>query len=142
MKDFVVDPAQVKAAARLGAGAVLLIVRCLEPAQLRELGSACRQYGLVPLVECHDVAELERGLTVEQAVLGINNRNLDTLAIDRNVALRLVDQVPEDRIVVAESGYEVPEHTRPIRGRFDGVLIGSALMMRDDPAAFLREVTL
>jgi indole-3-glycerol phosphate synthase len=140
MKDFVVDPAQVQAAARMGARAVLLIVRCLGPSQLRELGSACRHYGLVPLVECHDEGELERGLAIEQAVLGINNRNLDTLAIDRSLALRLVDQVPEDRVVVAESGYEEPQHTHSIRGVFDGVLIGSALMMRDDPAGFLREV--
>jgi indole-3-glycerol phosphate synthase len=140
MKDFVVDPAQIQAAARIGARAVLLIARCLGPSQLRELGSACRHFGLVPLVECHDEAELERGLAIEQAVLGINNRNLDTLAIDRGLALRLVDQVPEDRVVVAESGYGEPSHTHSIRGVFDGVLIGSALMMREDPAAFLREV--
>jgi indole-3-glycerol phosphate synthase len=141
MKDFVVHPAQVQAAARLGARAVLLIVRCLEPSELRELGSACRHYGLVPLVECHDEAELERGLAIEEAVLGINNRNLDTLAIDRNLAPRLIGRAPNDRVVVAESGYEEPEHTDAIRGVSDGVLIGSALMKRDDPAAFLHEVT-
>jgi indole-3-glycerol phosphate synthase len=140
MKDFVVDPAQVQAAARLRARAVLLIVRCLDPSQLRELGSACLHYGLVPLVECHDEAELERGLAVEGAVLGFNNRNLDTLTVDHSLAPRLADRAPEDRIVVAESGYEEPEQIHAIRGVFDGVLIGSALMNRDDPAAFLSEV--
>jgi indole-3-glycerol phosphate synthase len=141
MKDFVVHAAQVQAAARLGARAVLLIARCLEPSELGELASACRSYGLVPLVECHDEAELERGLAVEEAVLGINNRNLDTLAIDRNLAPRLIGRVPNDRVVVAESGYGEPADTDAIRGVFDGVLIGSALMKRDDPAEFLREVT-
>jgi indole-3-glycerol phosphate synthase len=140
MKDFVVHPAQVRAAARLGARAVLLIVRCLDPSELRELASACRHYGLVPLVECHGESEIEYGLMIEEAVLGINNRNLDTLEIDRSSALRLLGNIPKDRVVVAESGYEEPEHVEEIRGLADAVLIGSALMKRDDPAQFLLEV--
>ena len=140
MKDFVVHPAQVRAAVRLGARAVLLIVRCLDPAELRDLASACLHYGLVPLVECHDETELENGLMIEEAVLGINNRNLDSLELDRSLAPRLLGNVPKDRVVVAESGYDEPEHTEEIRGLADGVLIGSALMKRGDPAQFLRKV--
>jgi indole-3-glycerol phosphate synthase len=140
MKDFVVHPAQVRTAARLGARAVLLIVRCLDPSELQDLASACRHYGLVPLVECHDESELEYGLGIDDAVLGVNNRNLDTLQIECGLAPRLLAGVPKDRVVVAESGYEEPGDVETIRGLADGVLIGSALMRSDDPARFLQEV--
>lgn len=140
MKDFVVDPAQIRMAARLGARAVLLIARCLSDSELEELASACRGYGLVPFVECHDHGELERALQIEDAVLGVNNRNLDSLEIDRGLAPRLLKTVPRDRVTVAESGYEHPSQTRAIRGRADAVLIGSALMKSDNPEVFIREV--
>jgi indole-3-glycerol phosphate synthase len=140
MKDFVVDPAQVRAAAHLGAGAVLLIVRCLTPSQLRELASACEHYGLVPLVECHDASEIARAVELEHAVIGLNNRDLDTLVIDRSVVPRLSHEVPHNRVVVAESGYEHPAETAEVRGLVDAVLIGSALMKNDNPEEFIREV--
>jgi indole-3-glycerol phosphate synthase len=141
MKDFFVDTAQVRFAARLGARAVLLIVKCLSPPDLDELVSACRQYGLVPLLECHDEIELGRALDVDDGVIGINNRNLDTLEIDLELAPRLLRNVPSERVVVAESGYGRPEETAELKGLVDGVLIGSALMKSDDPERFIREVT-
>lgn len=140
MKDFVVHPAQIQAAARHGASAVLLIVKCLSRSELNELADACRHYDLVPLIECHSEKELELGLAFEEAVLGINNRNLDTLEIDRSLAARLLPTVPKDRITVAESGYTQPEHVDEIRTIADAVLIGSALMKSENPGAFLREV--
>lgn len=141
MKDFVVDPAQVRMAACLGARAVLLIVRCLSSSDLGELASACAHYGLVPLVECHDGDEVSQALELTEAVIGINNRNLDTLDIDRRLAPGLLREIPGDRVVVAESGYEQPDHTEEIRGLADAVLIGEALMKLDDPAPFIQEVT-
>jgi indole-3-glycerol phosphate synthase len=141
MKDFVVDLAQVLSAARLGAGAVLLIARCLSETELDELAMACCQYGLAPFVECHDRKEIERALAIEEAVVGINNRNLETMTIDRRIATELLRFVPKDRVVVAESGYERPEDTEEIRGLADAVLIGSALMKSDRPEAFIREVS-
>jgi indole-3-glycerol phosphate synthase len=141
MKDFVVHPAQIQAAARLGARAVLLIVKCLDPTELRELASACRHYGLVPLVECHEEREVELGMDLEDAVLGVNNRNLDTLEIDRGLAPRLLRRIPSDRVAVAESGYEEPRTTDAVQGLADAVLVGSALMRLDDTAGFIREVT-
>jgi len=140
MKDFVIDPAQIRVAAGLGARAVLLIVRCLSPSQLGELAEACRRYGLVPLVECHDADEVTRALDASNAVIGVNNRNLDTLAIDRSLAPRLLREIPRDRVVVAESGYEQPAETKELCGLADAVLIGSALMKRDAPEDFIREV--
>ncbi|HEY7700578.1 MAG TPA: indole-3-glycerol-phosphate synthase, partial [Vicinamibacteria bacterium] len=102
MKDFVIDPAQIKMAACLGARGVLLIGRCLSDGQLEELASACRGYGLGALVECHDAEEVSRALALPEVVIGVNNRDLDTFEIRRDLAPRLLREVPVDRVAVAE----------------------------------------
>lgn len=140
MKDFVVEPVQAIEAAHLGASAVLLIVRCLSPAALRELADAVVSLGMTPLVECHEASEMERALEIDEAVIGVNNRDLDSLEVDRSRAPALLREVPRDRVVVAESGYESAEDVREIRGVADAVLIGSALMKLDDPAERIREI--
>lgn len=141
MKDFVVSPVQVRMAACLGASAVLLIVCCLERAELAELAETCRTHGLTPLIECHDEAEIATALEIRDAVIGVNNRNLATLQVDRELAPRLLPGIPEDRIAVAESGYEGPDQVQPLRGLADAVLIGTSLMRSPDPAAFIAGVT-
>lgn len=140
MKDFVVDVAQVREAAYLGASAVLLIVRCLPGEALPELASVAFELGVTPLVECHDANELARALAIDSAVIGVNNRDLDTLEIDRSLAPRLLSEVPRDRVVVAESGYGSAEDVRDVRGVADAVLIGSALMKLDAPALLIGEI--
>ncbi|MYB30980.1 MAG: indole-3-glycerol-phosphate synthase [Acidobacteria bacterium] len=141
MKDFVVDPAQVRAGWAAGASAVLLIVRCLDDARLRRLHREARSLGLDTLVEVHDAAELDRALALEDAIVGINNRDLDTLETDRRRARGLLPRIPSGRIAVAESGYLEPDHLTELRGRADAVLIGTALMRAADPSAFLRAAT-
>lgn len=141
MKDFIVDPAQIRAGWAAGASAVLLIVRCLDDVRLRGLYREARSLGLDTLVEVHDAAELERALALEDAIVGINNRDLDTLRTDRRRARDLLPRVPAGRIAVAESGYLEPEHLTELRGRADAVLIGTALMRAADPSAFLRAAT-
>lgn len=141
MKDFVVDPAQVRWGAKLGARAVLLIVRCLSRDQLDELSSACESYSVTPLVECHNAREVDKALLISSAVVGVNNRDLDTLEIDTALALRLLEEIPADRVSVAESGYERAEDVRRLKGLADAVLVGSALMTAADPGALLREMT-
>ena len=141
MKDFVVDTSQIRIAACLGARGVLLIARCLSDSLLRELASSCHHYGLTALVECHDADEVARALDIPEVVIGVNNRDLDTFEIRRELAPRLLRDIPEERVVVAESGYLRPEDTTELKGIADAVVIGSALMMHDDPAAFIREVT-
>ena len=138
MKDFVVDPAQVRAGWAAGASAVLLIVRCLDETRLRRLYDEARSLGLAALVEVHDAEELDRALGLEEAIVGINNRDLDTLATDRRRAAALLPRVPAGRVAVAESGYLEPAHLGELRGKADAVLIGTALMRAPDPAAFLR----
>lgn len=141
MKDFIVDPSQIRAGWAAGASAVLLIVRCLDDARLRHLHREARSLGLDALVEVHDAAELDRALALEDAIVGINNRDLDTLQTDRRRARGLLPRVPSGRIAVAESGYLEPEHLTELRGRADAVLIGTALMRAADPSAFLRAAT-
>jgi indole-3-glycerol phosphate synthase len=140
MKDFVVDPLQVGEAARLGASAVLLILRCLSDGELDELVSACAAHRLTPLLECHRESEIEKALSHPNAVLGVNNRDLETLGIDRGIAPRLLARVPADRVAVAESGYESAREADEVRGLADAVLVGSALMRRPDPETLIREI--
>jgi indole-3-glycerol phosphate synthase len=139
MKDFIVSPRQVELAAVLGASAVLLIVRCLSTTQLRELAAAAVEIGVTPLIECHEAEELEPALAIEDAVIGINHRNLSTLSVDVESGRTLLERVPSDRIVVSESGVESPRQIREYLGVADAVLVGTALMRAADPAAFLKE---
>lgn len=139
MKDFIVSPRQVELAASIGASAVLLIVRCLSKEQLGELAAASFSTGMAPLIECHDAAELEVALAIDDAVIGINHRNLSTLAVDFEGGRSLVERVPPDRIVVSESGVENPRQVRELRGVADAVLVGTALMRAEHPEEFLRE---
>lgn len=139
-KDFLVRPEQVRESQAHGATAVLLIVRCLPGNQLQELVGACRDASVEMLIECHDEQDLDRALPFGDAMIGINNRNLDTLRIDRDVFLQLARSVPAGRILVAESGYTEPCHLDPVVGLADAVLIGSALMRGGDAAAFQKHV--
>lgn len=127
-KDFLVRPEQVHESVAHSASAVLLIARCLPGAQLSELADACAQGDAEMLIECHDEADLERALPFASAMIGINNRDLDTLQLDRGVFLRLARLVPNDRVVVAESGYTDPAQLHELHGLADAVLIGTALM--------------
>lgn len=140
MKDFVVDPAQVRHAAALGASAILLIVRCLSKGQLEDLAGACDDYGLTALVECHTRAELEIALGLEKAVVGVNNRDLDTLEVDTSVAPGLLAEVPRDRIAVAESGYHTAADVEAVRGLADAVLVGTALMRHESPESLIEAI--
>jgi indole-3-glycerol phosphate synthase len=140
MKDFVVSPRQVELAASLGASAVLLIVRCLPGPLLGELVESCRQCQLTPMIECHEKDEIEIALEFEDAVIGVNHRNLSTLAVDMERGRELMKSIPRERVVVSESGVQEPEDVRHLRGLVDAVLIGTALMRAARPQDFLQEV--
>ena len=139
MKDFIVDPAQVALGARVGASGILLILRCLDEIQLAGLLAACREHELTPLVECHSPEEVQRAVSIPEAVIGVNNRDLDTLKTDTSTAMKLLKHVPEDRITVAESGYSSPGVIRSLRGMCNAVLVGEALMRSGDPGRFIKE---
>ncbi|HVV48160.1 MAG TPA: indole-3-glycerol phosphate synthase TrpC [Polyangia bacterium] len=138
-KDFVVDRYQVVEARAAGADAVLLIVAALADAALAALLAAAREAGLEALVEAHDAGEVARAVAAGAAIVGINNRDLRTFTVDRELAARLRPRVPPDRVVVAESGIRDAADVARLRAAgVDAILVGETLMRAPDPAAALR----
>jgi indole-3-glycerol phosphate synthase len=140
-KDFLVDPWQVAESRALGADCVLLIVACLEDAELQELENAALAAGMAVLVEVHDGAELERALRLRTPLIGINNRNLRTFETRLETTLELLPRVPKERIVVTESGILSAADVARMRTRgVEAFLVGEALMRAADPGAALAEL--
>ncbi|MCB9741261.1 MAG: indole-3-glycerol phosphate synthase TrpC [Alphaproteobacteria bacterium] len=137
-KDFLIDPLQVAEARDHGADAVLLIVAMLSQDQLVELLAATRALGMEALVETHDAPELERALAAGASVVGVNNRDLKSLAIDLATCERLLPGVPEGVLKVAESGLKSPaDLLRMQQAGADAVLVGSSLMSAPSPGEAL-----
>jgi indole-3-glycerol phosphate synthase len=138
-KEFVLDERQIGEARDRGADAVLLIARIVDAPLLARLCGAAREEGLEPLVEVTDERELEAGLRAGARVVGVNVRDLDTLAMDAARAARVLDAIPADVVAVHLSGLREPaDVARVARSRADAALIGEALMRDDDPRARLR----
>jgi indole-3-glycerol phosphate synthase len=141
-KDFIVDRYQLYEAAIAGADAVLLIVAALNAEDLSVLHSEARGLDLDCLVEVHEESELERALTVDAEVIGINNRDLDDFSVDVQTTFELITDVPAGKTVVSESGISDRSTLEELeRVGVDAVLIGEALMRADDPAAKVKELT-
>jgi len=141
-KDFIVTSYQLLEARAAGADLVLLIVAALEDDQLRRLHDEARELGMRVLVEVHDEAETERAVTLGAELLGVNARNLKTLAVDDGTFGRLAPLVPGDRVLVAESGITSPQDVERFVGEGAGaVLVGEALVRDGDPEAAVRAMT-
>jgi indole-3-glycerol phosphate synthase len=141
-KDFHVDPVQLIEAKALGASAALLIARALSPEALLEMIQVAGDLSLEVIVEIRDERELERAIEGGAAIIGINNRNLETLVIDPATSDRLLGLVPPGVIAIAESGVAGREDVaRVARRGADAVLVGSALSAADDAAMAVRELT-
>jgi indole-3-glycerol phosphate synthase len=137
-KDFVVDPYQVWEAATLGADAVLLIVAALSDQELGSLSETAAGAGLETLVEVHDREELDRALGIGSLIVGVNNRNLKTMAVDLKTSLDLVAAIPDSVVAVAESGIATGADVRRLRAAgFDAFLVGEHLMRAPDPGLAL-----
>ena len=135
-KDFVVSKEQLATLRDAGADVVLLLAVLHRSRELRALVTEARSLGLEPFVEAHDARELDRAIASDALLIGINNRDLGTLEVDVTRAEKLRAAVPDDRLVVAESGVSNPSTL--VRWRalgFDAALIGEALMRAADPAA-------
>lgn len=140
-KDFIIDPYQIFEARLLGADAVLLIVAALGDPALRELADLAHTLGMDVLVEVHDAAELERALALPCRLIGINNRNLRTFETRPDTTLALLDSIPENRIVVTESGVrERADVALMWRHNVRAFLVGEALMRADHPGEKLAEL--
>ena len=140
-KDFLIDPYQAFEARALGADCVLLIVACLENAQMRELETAAQALGMAVLVEVHDAAELERALELKTPLIGINNRNLRTFETRLETTLELLPRIPRDRMVITESGILSTADVKRMREKgVNAFLVGEAFMRAPDPGAALHHL--
>ncbi len=140
-KDFVVELYQVFRAATAGASAVLLIAELLDGAALEEFVEAAHSVGLDALVEFHRSDLLVSAVEAGSGIVGINNRNLDTMDIDVDHALRLASELPIGLISVAESAIsDAADVTRVAEAGFDAVLVGTVLVTAEEPGAVLRDL--
>jgi indole-3-glycerol phosphate synthase len=140
-KDFIFDLYQVYESRAYGADALLLITAILGPNQLKELVSLSHSLGLRCLVEVHNEGEVERAVFSEAEIIGINNRDLNTLYIDINMTRRLRPLIPQERIVVSESGIKSKRDIEKLmKWGVDAVLVGEALVTADDVLAKMQEL--
>jgi indole-3-glycerol phosphate synthase len=140
-KDFVIDPYQVYEARALGADCILLIVACLDDVLLQELSSIATELGMDVLIEVHDRTELERALRLRLRLIGINNRDLRRFVTDIDTTIGLLGDVPDDRLVITESGINTVEDIATLRSRsVNAFLVGEAFMRAPDPGAMLKQL--
>src|SRR5437016_4527363 len=140
-KDFILDPYQVIESRALGADCILLIMAALEDAAARELAAAAAELDLDILVEVHDRAELDRALRLETRLIGINNRDLNSLKVDLHTTEQLAPLVPPGRIVVGESGIsQAADLDRLAAAGARCFLVGESLMRAADVAAATRKL--
>jgi indole-3-glycerol phosphate synthase len=140
-KDFIIDEYQVHQSRALGADCILLIVACLDDAQMAEFEACAHQLGMGVLVEVHDEAELERALRLKTPLVGINNRNLRTFEVSLQTSLSLRSRLPADRLLVTESGILVPSDVQRLRAAgIHAFLVGEAFMRATDPGQALAQL--
>ena len=138
-KDFTVSTRDVCDARIMGADCVLLIAAALEPAELADFHALAIEIGLDVLVEIHDERELEHALAASANLVGVNQRDLITVQVDHERAVRMAGIIPDTAVKVAESGVRGPHDARSLRtAGYDAVLVGETLVTAPDPAAALR----
>lgn len=140
-KDFIIDDYQVYEARAIGADCILLIVSALTDEKLKSLYDLAIELGMDVLIEVHDRDELLRSLPLNAKLVGINNRNLRNFDTSLQTTIELLKDIPEDRIVVTESGIHTPEDVALMREHnVDAFLVGEAFMRADIPGKKLAEL--
>ncbi len=127
-KDFIIDEYQIYESRLHNADAVLLIASILSLEQINEFVDIAKSMNMNCLAEVHNEEELNKVLDSKAEIIGINNRNLDTLEIDLNTTLKLADKIPSDKIIVSESGIKDNDYANKIKGKVNAILVGSAFM--------------
>ncbi len=140
-KDFILDAIQVHESLLYGADAVLLIARILSFSRLARLLEECRALGLAALTEVHSHDDVRKAVACGSRIIGINNRDLDTLAMDIETTRKLAPWIPEEHVLVSASGFESAEDIESVKGLgVEAVLVGSSLMRSSDPERKAREL--
>jgi len=140
-KDFIIDEYQVYEARAAGADAILLIAACLEKNQMAEYLGIAGQLGLDALVESHTYRELDKALLAGATLVGINNRDLSTFTVSLDTTLDLLKDIPDDRIVVSESGIKTRDDVVKLeKAGVDAVLVGEGLMREKDIGKKMKEL--
>jgi indole-3-glycerol phosphate synthase len=140
-KDFIVDSYQLLQARAAGADCVLLIAECLSAAELKRLHDEACELGLQTLIELYDVENLDAVLATGTRLIGVNNRDLRTFKVDLQHTLRLRQQIPQDRLVVGESGIATADDVRLLgAGGVKAILVGESLMRQADIGAAVRSL--
>ena len=140
-KDFIIDEYQVYESRFHGADAILLIARILTRDQIKSFMHLASRIGMDSIVEVHDEKDLEKAIVAGAKIIGINNRNLDTLKIDVSNALRLASRMPREMIKISESGVKTRADIEALKTKgVNAVLIGEAFLEAKDIAAKIREV--
>ncbi len=140
-KDFMIDEYQIYEARALGADCILLIVAALAQTQMQELAALAKNLNMDVLVEVHDAAELERALQLETPLVGINNRNLRTFKTTLQTTLDLQSQIPDDRLIVTESGIHTQNDVQlMLNNGIYTFLVGEAFMRAEQPGQKMREL--
>ena len=140
-KDFIVDTYQVYESRAIGADCILLIVACLEDQKMQDLAQLAEDLGMDVLVESHDAQELARALKLSTPLVGINNRNLHTFDLTLQTTFDLLAMMPEDRIVITESGIHTPADVMLMQNKnVNAFLVGESFMRASDPGAKLAEL--
>ena len=140
-KDFMIDAYQIYESRVMGADCILLIAAVLNDAQMKDMEAVAMALDMAVLVEVHDAGELERGLKLKTPLIGINNRNLKTFDVSLDTTLALLGQVPENRIVVTESGISTAQDVKRMRDAgVNTFLVGEAFMRADDSGIALKQL--
>lgn len=140
-KDFMVDEYQIYESRLLGADCILLIVAALDDPTLRQLNNAAIELGMDVLIEVHNVDELERAIKLQSKLIGINNRNLKTFSTRLGTTFDLLPMIPDDKLVVTESGIHTTDDIAAMRGHnVHAFLVGEAFMRAEDPGQRLMEL--
>jgi indole-3-glycerol phosphate synthase len=132
-KDFITTSEQVEETAKIGAHAILLIARLLDKKTLGFLCLEAKRAGLDPVVEIHGEADLRKISGLTDIIIGINNRNLSTFQTDVRHAQKMLNRIPPELPIIAESAFQNPDELIPYRGKINAVLIGTSLLTAPNP---------
>ena len=127
-KDFIIDEYQIYESRLYNADAILLIESILSDKELNHFIGVAENYGMSCLIEIHTEEELNKALNSNATIIGINNRNLNTLEVDTGTTLKLADKIPKGKIIVSESGISSKEYVKKIAGKVNAMLVGTLFM--------------